>query len=336
MNRLMIVLAALVLGSGAAAAQHRVDAEIAAKTIRRDVFPQALVRFPGGVVATPQVEIANLDGYRPVRMDIYAPSRRAGPRPAVLWVHGGGWSRGDSRTSGAYADWPKVLASLAARGFVVASVDYRLSGEARFPAQIQDVKAAIRHLRTHAAELGVDPARVYLWGGSAGAHLAALAATSCGEPAFAPPPSTGRLERSEIAALKAKAAPAGSDCVQGAALWYGVFDLTQVPEVNVAGLLGCDPKVCTETARAASPIHRVGASAPPMLLIHGSGDATAPHAQSAAMAAALQRAGVRAELVTIPGIDHGWLGAAPEATRDASLLALRRTFSFFESRAAGR
>lgn len=336
MKHVMMVLAALALGSGAAAAQQRADAEIGAKTVRRDVFPQVQIRFPGGVVATPQVEIANLDGYRPVRMDLYAPSRRAGPRPAVLWVHGGGWSRGDSRTSGAYADWPRVLASLAARGFVVASVDYRLSGEAKFPAQIQDVKAAIRHLRAHAAELGVDPSRIYLWGGSAGAHLAALAATSCGDPAFAPLPSTGRLERSEIAALKAKAAPAGSDCVQGTALWYGLFDLAQSPKVNVAGLLGCDPKVCADTARAASPLHRAGPSAPPMLLIHGSADATAPLAQSAAMAAALRRAGVRAELVTIPGIDHGWLGATPEATRDASLLALRRTFSFFESLAAGR
>jgi acetyl esterase/lipase len=335
-NRLMIILAALALGSGGATAQSRVDAEIAAKTVRSDVFPQAQLRFPGGVIATPQVEIANLDGFRPVRMDIYAPSRRANPRPAVLWVHGGGWSRGDSRTSGAYADWPKVLASLAARGFVVASVDYRLSGEARFPAQIQDVKAAIRHLRAHAVELGVDPSRVYLWGGSAGAHLAALAATSCGDAAFAPPPSTGRLERREIAALKDAPPATGNDCVQGAALWYGLFDLEQSPKVNIAGLLGCDPKVCTETARAASPIHRAGSSAPPMLLIHGSDDETAPHAQSAAFAAALQRAGVRAELVTIPGVDHGWMGAMPQATRNASLLALRRTFSFFGSLAAGQ
>lgn len=332
---LLAILAMLALAGGAALAQHQADAEIAAKTVRKDVFPQASVRFPGGVIAAPQVEIANLDGFRPVRMDIYAPLHRTRLRPAVLWVHGGGWSRGDSRTSGAYADWPRVLASLAARGFVVASVDYRLSSEAKFPAQIQDVKAAIRHLRTHAAELGVDPARIYLWGGSAGAHLAALAATSCSAPAFAPPPSTGRLERSEIAALKATAAPAGIDCVQGAALWYGPFDLAQVPKVNVAGLLGCDPEICVERARAASPLYRVGPSAPPMLLIHGSGDETVAHGQSVAMAAALQRAGVRAELVTIPGADHGWLGATPDATRDASLLALRRTFSFFESLAAG-
>ena len=158
MKRLLLpMFAVLALWSGVADAQRPPEAEIAAKTVRRDVFPRAHVRFPGGVVATPQVEIANFDGFRPVRMDIYAPSRRTRPRPAVLWVHGGGWSRGDSRTSGAYADWPGVLASLAARGFVVAAVDYRLSGEARFPAQIQDVPAAIRHLRTHAVELGIDP-----------------------------------------------------------------------------------------------------------------------------------------------------------------------------------
>src|SRR3546814_8274257 len=84
------------------------------------------------------------------------------------------------------------LASLAARGFVVASVDYRLTGEARFPAQVQDVKAAICYLRSQSASFGIDPARVYLWGGSAGGHLAALAAASCGVAAFDPPASTDR------------------------------------------------------------------------------------------------------------------------------------------------
>ena len=335
--RAFLLFALATLLAHPAAAKPSAEAKIAAETVRQDVFPVTTARFPHGVDAIPQVEVANYDGFRPVRMDIYRPHRSATPRPAVLWIHGGGWSRGDSRTSGAYADWPKVLASLAARGFVVASLNYRLSGEARLPAQVQDVKAAIRHLRLHARDLGVDASRIYLWGGSAGAHLAALAATTCGATEFAPPPSTGRLERSEIAALRrVPAPPAGLDCVQGAALWYGLFDLEASPKVNVAGVLGCAPESCIATARAASPLHRVGPDAPPMLLIHGDADRTAPPEQSAAMAEALHAAGVRAELVMIPGADHGWLGATPEATRDASLLALRRTFAFFDSLAAGR
>lgn len=319
-----------------AIAQPPVEAEIAAKSVREDVFPQPEVDFPGGIVAWPQVEISNLDGFRPVRMDIYAPRDRSKPRPAVLWIHGGGWSRGDARTSGAYANWPAVLASLAARGFVVASLDYRLSGEARFPAQIQDVKAAIRHLRVEAGALGVDASRVYLWGGSAGGHLASLAAVTCGAAEYEPEPSTGRLSRSQINAMKGSKAPAVDDCVQGAALWYGVFDLEHTPSVNVGGLLGCDPAKCRDVARAASPIYRVSKVAPPMLLIHGTKDETVDVSQSEAMAAALRKAGASAELLLITDVDHGLEGGTPEATRVANLLALGRTFAFFDSLAARR
>jgi acetyl esterase/lipase len=328
------VLAMLVASPGAAVSP--VDAEISEKSTREDVFPQAEISFPGEVVAWPQVEISNLDGYRPVRMDIYAPRDRGTPRPAVLWVHGGGWSRGDARTSGAYANWPAVLASLAARGFVVASIDYRLSGEAKFPAQIQDVKAAIRHLRVEARALGIDPSRVYLWGGSAGGHLASLAAVTCGVADYEPQPSTGRLSRREISALKGTKAPPVDDCVQGAALWYGIFDLEHVPNVNVAGLLGCDPSICRDIARAASPLYRIGKYVPPMLLIHGTTDETVDVSQSEAMMTSLKGAGASAELLLIPGVDHGLTGSTPDITREANLLALRRTFAFFESLAARR
>jgi acetyl esterase/lipase len=328
----LALLAALTMG--AAATQPPV--EIAAKSVREDVFPQPEIAFPGNVVAWPQVEISNLDGFRPVRMDIYAPRDRSKPRPAVLWIHGGGWSRGDSRTSGAYANWPAVLASLSARGFVVASLDYRLSGEAKFPAQIQDVKAAIRHLRSQADELGIDASRLYLWGGSAGGHLAALGALTCGAHEYDPEPSTGRLSRSQINALKGAKAPAIDDCVQGAALWYGAFDLEHIPAVNVAGLLGCDPAICRDKARAASPLYRIGKNVPPMLLIHGTRDETVDVSQSKAMMAALEGAGAKAELLLIPDVDHGLTGATPDVTREANLLALGRTFAFFESLAAER
>lgn len=335
MRNVCLLLAGLLLAAPATA-QPSIEAEISEKSAREDVFPQPEVAFPGDVTAWPQVEISNLDGFRPVRMDIYAPRDRSKPHPAVLWVHGGGWSRGDARTSGAYANWPAVLASLAARGFVVASLDYRLSGEARFPAQIQDVKAAIRHLRTQGGMLGVDASRVYLWGGSAGGHLASLAAVTCGAAEYDPQPSTGRLSRSQINALKGSKPPPVDDCVQGAALWYGIFDLEHVPSVNVADLLGCDPAACRDVARAASPFYRIGKTVPPMLLIHGTKDETVDVSQSKAMTAALRRTGAKAELLLIPDVDHGLTGSTPQITRDANLLALGRTFAFFESLAAGR
>src|SRR3569623_348836 len=173
MNKLIALAAALALLSGPAAGIGQSAPAIADKSVRDDVFPPTAAPYPHGIVAMPHVEFANYVGYRPLQLDLYlhADRRAHAARPLVLWVHGGGWNRGDARGSGAFADWPAVLAALAARGYVVAAVDYRLSGEARFPAQVQDVKAAIRFLRDKAGAYGIDPKRVYLWGGSAGGDL---------------------------------------------------------------------------------------------------------------------------------------------------------------------
>lgn len=142
---------------------------VAPRVVREDRFPVATVAFADGVIAYPGLEYANLIGYRPLRLDLY---RRGGPvtgrrQPLIIYVHGGGWRRGDSRTLGAFADMPALLASIAAHGDVVAAVDYRLSGEARFPAAVQDLDAAIEYLRLHARRYGIDPSRVILWGASA-------------------------------------------------------------------------------------------------------------------------------------------------------------------------
>lgn len=306
-------------------------AEVLAKTNRDDRFPQLEVAYAGGIAARPHVEFANYTGYRPLQLDLYLHTDRAhaAPRPLVLWIHGGGWQRGDARLSGAFADWPRVLAALAARGFVVASIDYRLAGEARFPAQVQDVKAAIRYLRRESADLGIDPARVYLWGGSAGGHLAALAATGCGVAAFDPPASTGRLPGS--LARTAKPLPQ-SDCVQGAVIWYGAFDLAdaRAPQGSALGpamlerVLGCEPDSCAAPSVAASPITYVSRATPPMLLIHGTADTAIPIRQSEAMAVRMHAAGARVELVPIAGSEHGFIGATPAATRRDSREALMR------------
>lgn len=110
----------------------------------------------------------------PVRLDVYwnnnvSPSA---PSPCVVWIHGGGW------VSGTHDNVPQMVRALLTSGFVVASVEYRLSGEAIFPAQIHDVKGAIRHLKRNAATFRIDPARIGTWGTSAGGHLSALMLTS--------------------------------------------------------------------------------------------------------------------------------------------------------------
>jgi acetyl esterase/lipase len=333
------VLVAMAGSAAAQAGQSSTDPQIAAKSVRDDTFPAIEARYPGGIVARPHVEFANYVGYRPLQLDLYLHRDRAPARPLVIWVHGGGWSRGDARQSGAFADWPGVLAGLAARGYVVASVDYRLSGEARFPAQVQDVKAAIRFLRSKAGDYGIDPSRVYLWGGSAGGHLAALATLTCGVAAFDPLASTGRLPHSQ--AVNAKPL-SQSDCVQGAAIWYGVFDLAKhgadvgsalVPETMQA-LLGCDPAHCKVEERAASPITYVKRDEPPLLLMHGTADTEVSTDQTRQMAARVRQAGAPIEMVLVPGANHGFIAPTAEATRADSLLALHTAYAFFDKLSA--
>jgi acetyl esterase/lipase len=311
--------------------------EVAAEPVPDDHYPPHDVTFPKRVRGAPDLAYSAPTGYRPLTLDLYLPPETARKPargfPLIVYIHGGGWLAGDSRRHEPFVDFPGVLASLSARGYVVASLNYRLSGEARFPAPIQDVKAAIRRLRARAPEYGIDPARAMTWGMSAGGHLAALAAVSCNAAALEPP------QASEADA------PDLSDCVQGAVAWYGVFDLATIAaqarrdqglsrDVRDAPewrLIGCFATECSEgQIAAASPITYVDPKDPPMLLIAGSEDKIVPHRQTLDMAARLAAAGVPHELVVIPGVDHLLIGKAPEETRGANLRALAATFAFID------
>ena len=304
--------------------------EILSKAARDDVFARGSVSFPGGILGFHGIEFANLVGYRPIELDLYRSAQVGPKRPLILWIHGGGWNRGDARVSGAYKDWPAVLASLAARGYVVASIDYRLSGEAPFPAALQDVKAAIRFLRAHADQYGIDSRQVIAWGGSAGAELAVLAATTCGVAELEPQPSTGRLSHVEMANAKLADSTA-SDCVQSAVGWYGVYDLTIVDPGMVESYLHCVKDGCASAMRRADPRTYVNRNTPPIFLLHGTADTTAPPQEMTEMEESLHLAGVPVKTLWLKGASHGWLGATPDATRAASLKALSETFAYFDS-----
>ena len=105
----------------------------------------------------------------PLLMNMVLPDQPTGSDPAIVWLHGGGWYTGDRTLA------PDLYRWFASRGFVMASIEYRLSGDALFPAQLFDVRSAVRHLRTHAAEYGIAGSVIGLWGSSSGGHLAALA-----------------------------------------------------------------------------------------------------------------------------------------------------------------
>jgi acetyl esterase/lipase len=306
--------------------------EILSKASHDDIFARGAVTFPGGIVGFHGIEFANLVGYRPIELDLYRSTQTGLKLPLVIWVHGGGWNRGDARVTGAYKDWPAVLASLAARGYVVAAIDYRLSSEAPFPAALQDVKAAIRFLRAHADQYGIDSQQAFVWSGSAGAQLAVLAATTCGVPEFEPLPSTGPLSHAEMANAKPDDALV-SDCVQDAVGWYGVYDLTIVDPAMVRSYLRCENDSCASAMRRADPRTYVNANTPPMFLLHGTADTTAPPKEMTEMEEALHRVGVPIKTLWLKGSNHGWLGATPDATRAASLKALSETFAYFDSAA---
>jgi acetyl esterase/lipase len=254
-----------------------------------------------GLVTWRAVEYAVVPGFRPLLLDLVRPVSPA-EVPLVVFLHGGGWQVGSRAGMGPmFAAWdPAPFAELAAAGFAVASLDYRLSGEARFPAPLDDVRAGLAWLDDHRADLGLAGRRA-LWGESAGGHLAALAAL------------TG----------------AGVDAVVD---WYGPADLTTLADDAAAGgrsitdpgapdsrealLLGGPVAALPDAARAASPVAHVHRGAPPFLLRHGTADRFVPTRQSQRLADALREVGAPVRLDLVEGADHLWL-ADPDGARAA-------------------
>ena len=227
-----------------------------------------------------------------LKLDLYLPKNAAKPK-LLVWVHGGAW-RGGSKS-----DMP--LDGLVEAGYAIASVDYRLSPVAPFPAQVHDIKAAIRFLRAHADEFGYDRRHIGIAGSSAGAHLAALVGVTNGH---------GELEGSVGEHLKE------DSNVQAIVSLYGMSNLTtilaqstphglkvRVPALQL--LLGGQPDEKPELARLASPVFHVDAKDPPLLLIHGDQDPQAPINQSHELQGRYEAAQVACRLVVVHGGKHG-------------------------------
>jgi acetyl esterase/lipase len=222
-----------------------------------------------------------------------------------VFVHGGLWDKGDARHWAGVDDFPGMLAALAAKNYVVVSVNYRLAGEAHFPAAVQDVKSAVRWLHTHATDYAIDTTRAMVWGAEAGGQIAALVGTSCG---------VNVLEPAADATSKASMA---SDCVQGVIDWAGPVDLasweppTSHTEAGaptpLGSYMGCEPVDCAPGAiKAASPLSYLNTMAPAFLIQQGATDALVPLTQSRALYDALQTLHVPSALVVYPEVGENF------------------------------
>ncbi|GAA3579724.1 alpha/beta hydrolase [Amycolatopsis ultiminotia] len=262
------------------------------------IAPPEPERGSGGVLYRDAV-VAPLLGYRPLLLDLVVPDEPAPDRgwPVVAFVHGGAFAVGSPK----HAPLGRYLTQqLREAGFAVAKVHFRHSREAVYPAQLHDVKAAVRWLRHHSATLALDPERFAAWGHAAGGHLAAMLAVTGG--------------RDD---LEGDVGVTGPDStVQAAVAWSPPSDFTRLPppppgspfhatgEDPHAWLLGDSPAGNPALAAAASPLTHVSASAAPLLVTHGTADTNVPLAQSEALVAAYWRAGADADFRWLPDVGH--------------------------------
>jgi acetyl esterase/lipase len=238
---------------------------------------------------------------RDLRCDVYTPPDSRTGRPAVLLVHGGGWRGGDKTQLRGYG------ISLGRSGYVCVATEYRLVGESPWPAQIHDVKAALRWMRANADKLGIDPDRIALEGNSAGAHLVLFAAGS---------PNVEEYEGA--------GGNPGVDTTVGAVIavypptrfHYGARTHGAVP----IEALSDNPSAAL--AESASPVHLASASFPPTMLVHGTADVTVPVSATFVMYEALTPLGVPTELHVFAGQPHGFDADERFGRRNADLMVL--------------
>jgi acetyl esterase/lipase len=221
------------------------------------------------------------------KLDLYVP--KVGENfPLIVFIHSGDFCMGDKR------QWIRYQLGYLDQGYAIASINYRLSSEAVFPAQIENCKSAVRWLRAHAASYHLDPNHFLAWGASAGGHLAAMLGT------------TGGISQFDVGDNLTY-----SSRVQGVADFFGPVDLTRLQPAFMASnsaesrFLGCTIEENLDKARIASPITYVTKESPPFLIVHGDADPRVSYKQSVWLTEALKNANVPVTFYTVKGAKHG-------------------------------
>ena len=230
-------------------------------------------------------------GEQALSLDLYLPTQ-SNP-PLIVYVHGGAWR------AGSRSDVP--IAMLLDHGFAIASVDYRLSPQAQFPAQVHDIKAAIRFLRAKSEQLHIDTKRIAVIGSSAGGHLAALTGVTNGDRTLEGKIGDCPDQSSDVQCIVSLYGASNLQTILGQSTEFGLK--MRVPALQL--LLGGQPEEKPDLAKLASPVAHLDKSDPPLLLIHGDADPQMPPEQSREFAKAYNALNLPVQFVTIPGAKHG-------------------------------
>ncbi|MDT8397953.1 MAG: alpha/beta hydrolase [Pseudomonadales bacterium] len=238
------------------------------------------------------IEYASV-GERRLLLDLYLPETESAA-PLVIWIHGGAWRAGSKNK-------PPVLA-IVAEGFALASLDFRNSPEAAFPAQMHDIKAAIRFLRAHAGQYAYRPDQIVLWGYSSGGHLAALAGLTGDEAALEGELGNHAGISSAVQAIIDYSGPTNFESILHQSTPHGLSVRVSALEL-LLGKAPTDPAI-KELLHMASPVHQVDMNAPPLLILHGIQDNQVPINQSLELASAYRTQGRPVEVEWLLEAQH--------------------------------
>lgn len=267
--------------------------------------------------------------------DLYLPSQGGAPLPAVIWLHGGGWRFGDRRMA------PDLALFARRSGLAVVSIDYRLSDEARFPAQVVDVKTAVRWVRSVADQFGLDEAHIGLWGSSAGGHLAACAALSpahrftsdeYGNHSSAVQAVVDGYGPTNFARIDADRAQVQAARTDAEGLLVGNVLPAAHPESFESRLLGAPVGTSPELVERANPVHYVRPGNAPFLILHGEADTLIPWQQSRLLFDALNAVRNDATLILFEKLTHGFFNNRALAEADLGAVTVHRSQTDLNSR----
>ena len=326
---------------GRAAPQTVASSPLTKESANRDFAARPHRDFPNGVRELTNVIYSVVNGYRPLGADIFLPPSSKAVHPIVVYIHGGGWTLdplGDEGITGT-----ATMVALAARGYLVLRPAYRLSSEAKFPAQLVDVKQSIRWIKTYASVYGGDLNRVFVWGSSAGGNLAALVGVTCGVAKFDATPILPKFFGLSTPSID----PHMTSCVEAVVDWYGPIDFPTMdsqappgpfgphndPGSAESAYVGCALPQCPhDVVMAASPLTYIRGGEPPFLIMHGKADDGVAWRQSQELYDSLRAHNAPAQLVLVDGARHMFDGVPDSLKKRQSQLV----FAFLDAQSGRR